>query len=242
MINELSIIVPTLNEEKYLPKLLDSIIAQNFSGSLEVIIADGSSTDKTLQKANAFRDKIPLTIVKTERGIGRQRNKGAEKARYKYLLFLDADVVLPSNLLNKIASSVTPQQYFVASAILMPRGGDFLDMIVFGFAYFVIAVVSLFRPVTSGAFLLTSMENYKKIGGFGEEIILGEDVDFGDRSMKQGATFYLLYYCLVPTSSRRSQRMGKIPMIITYVRMYIYYLRKGPILKRDMFEYPYGSY
>jgi len=57
MINELSIIVPALNEEKYLPKLLNSILQQDFKGKTEVIIVDGNSEDRTIEVTERFKKK-----------------------------------------------------------------------------------------------------------------------------------------------------------------------------------------
>lgn len=240
MINELSIIIPTLNEEAYLPRLLESIVQPDFKGKLEVLVVDGGSKDMTLQKAHAFDKGIDIKILKTHKGLSYQRNLGAEHAKYKYLLFLDADVILSSGVLKNI-SKLNPNPLFVASPVFLPYDGDIVDTIVFFGAYVVLATVSLFRPVTSGGFLLTSKENHIRIVGFGSDIILGEDADYGDRSRHKGAIFYHLPF-FVWHSSRRARSMGKIRMVVTYVKMYAYYLRFGPIKDADRFEYPYGEY
>ena len=71
MIDELSIIIPTLNEENHLPKLLKSITEQNFKGNLQVTVVDGKSEDKTVALAEKFRNIIPgLEILQTKRNIG----------------------------------------------------------------------------------------------------------------------------------------------------------------------------
>src|ERR1700744_4037192 len=103
MINEISIIIPAYNEEKYLPKLLYSISQQDFEGKMEVIVVDGNSEDKTIDVAKSFRKKISnLSILALrKRGISYQRNRGAEKAKYKYLLFLDSDMILPQHFLKR---------------------------------------------------------------------------------------------------------------------------------------------
>ena len=86
----LSIVIPTKNEENYLPRLLESIRSQVFS-DYEVIVADAASTDRTREVAVKFGAKV------VEGGLpGPGRNRGAEAAQGDRLLFLDADVVLPS--------------------------------------------------------------------------------------------------------------------------------------------------
>src|ERR1700682_6411915 len=85
----LSIIIPTYNEEKCLPILLQSIKEQFFPEEYEVIIADNNSTDNTIKIALSYGAII------TGGGMpGEGRNKGAEVATGEYLLFLDADVKL----------------------------------------------------------------------------------------------------------------------------------------------------
>ena len=90
----LSIIIPTLNEEKYLPLLLKSIKEQNVK-DYEIIISDAQSTDKTLDIAKKNNCKIVLGGLP-----GKARNEGAKVAKGNLLLFLDADVLLGPNFLK----------------------------------------------------------------------------------------------------------------------------------------------
>ena len=85
----LSIIIPTLNEEKYLPLLLKSIKKQTLK-PLEIILADARSKDETIKIGREFGCKI---IKGGNPGFG--RNNGAKIAKGEMLLFLDADVILP---------------------------------------------------------------------------------------------------------------------------------------------------
>ena len=93
----LSIIIPALNEEKYLPILLSQIKKQNFSGGkYEIIVADAGSKDKTVEIAKSYGCKVVPGGLPPK-----ARNEGAKKARGELFLFLDADVVLPENSLEK---------------------------------------------------------------------------------------------------------------------------------------------
>ena len=91
----LSIIIPTLNEEKYLPRLLDSIRQQDFS-DYEIIVSDGFSEDNTAKIAVAAG---ALLVQDKKRSPARQRNAGAAAAHGETILFLDADTVLPAAFL-----------------------------------------------------------------------------------------------------------------------------------------------
>ena len=85
----LSIIIPCLNEEEYLPLLLESVKKQKFL-DYEIILADAGSKDKTLQIAKKYNCKIVPGGLPSK-----GRNQGAKKAKGDLLLFLDADVILP---------------------------------------------------------------------------------------------------------------------------------------------------
>lgn len=86
----LSIVIPTLNEEWYLGRLLDSIEEQDYE-DYEIIVADSESEDDTVEKARSHGCRI---VNVDKRGPGHGRNKGAEKAKGDKILFLDADVEL----------------------------------------------------------------------------------------------------------------------------------------------------
>ncbi len=98
-----SIIIPALNEEKYLPKLLGDLSEQSFR-DFEVIIVDGGSKDKTISLANSFADKLPkINVLNSARAhVCTQRNLGAKHAQAEVLIFSDADNRLPPYFLQGI--------------------------------------------------------------------------------------------------------------------------------------------
>ncbi len=91
---KLSIIIPTFNEESYLPHLLESIKRQDFS-DYEVIVADAGSKDSTRDIAQEWGCKV------VEGGLPSVgRNRGTEAASGEYLLFFDSDVFLTRDYLE----------------------------------------------------------------------------------------------------------------------------------------------
>lgn len=98
---QLAVIIPTLNEADCLPNLLRQLNEQ-LGLELDVIVADGGSTDDTPTIAGSYGAKW----LDTEAGRGRQMNRGAAEARAPLLLFLHADSVLttPTQLAEGVAA------------------------------------------------------------------------------------------------------------------------------------------
>lgn len=97
-----SIIIPTLNEEFFLPLLLKDLKAQTFQ-DFEVIHVDGNSDDHTVQKAASFQRSLSLrTLSLKKRNVGHQRNIGAKHATGKWFIFMDADNRLSPTFLHEL--------------------------------------------------------------------------------------------------------------------------------------------
>ena len=88
----ISVIIPTLNEEKALPATLAALNAQ--AGDFELIVVDGGSSDRTQQITQSYSSIRWLTAP---RGRASQMNAGARVAQGELLLFLHADTLLPEH-------------------------------------------------------------------------------------------------------------------------------------------------
>lgn len=94
-----SIVIPTLNEEICLPQLLKDLSQQSWT-DFEIIHVDGGSTDKTLEKAKKWKNKLNLrTIEHDVKNVSSQRNRGASEAKGEWVIFMDADNRLPDYFL-----------------------------------------------------------------------------------------------------------------------------------------------
>ena len=106
---KISIIIPTLNEEKLIAQTLkqfDCDIKKKFA--LEIIVSDGGSTDTTLEIARSYADKIITHNETSKQNIARGRNRGATVSNGNVLVFLNADTLLSdvesffSNIMTEI--------------------------------------------------------------------------------------------------------------------------------------------
>jgi glycosyltransferase involved in cell wall biosynthesis len=98
-----SIIIPARNEEKNIGILLKSISNQSYSKT-ETIVVDDGSTDKTIEISKKYKAKV---YPRTHMERSAQRNFGAEKAKGKYFIFLDADMELENKVVEDLVNTAT---------------------------------------------------------------------------------------------------------------------------------------
>ncbi len=103
---KLSIVIPTLNEEKYLTHLINSIREQDYS-DYEIIVSDGNSDDNTVKIA---KDNNCEVVISKKRHPSHQRNQGANIAKGENILFLDADTKLPDMFLKNTIEELKNRQ------------------------------------------------------------------------------------------------------------------------------------
>ncbi len=233
---KLSIIIPTLNEEKYLPKLLDSIKSQTFK-DYEIIVSDGNSKDKTRQIAKKFGCKVVKGVGLPAVG----RNKGAKAARGELLLFLDADVILPEKFLESTLKEFEKRKADVAFCVPVPIGGKLRDVIMLAVYDVFVTIAQYIKPFGSGFCILAKKEFHKKLRGFNEKIPYLEDIDYIQRTAKIGK--YRVLNSWVLLSMRRFEKEGRWHTFARYLRTYIRRIRgkevKGELAKDKNFYYRY---
>lgn len=231
----LSIIIPTLNEEKYLPRLLRSIKSQDFE-DFEIIVSDGNSQDQTQSIAKKFNAKL---VINQKRSPAHQRNHGAEFAQGSILLFLDADAILPKNFLSSVINEFINKNLDIASFDFEPDTKKILYKL---YAWFYISVCFIFqyiKPVSIGAGIMIKKNLHEKINGFDPNIFIGEDHDYSQRAGKLGK-FRIINSKKVFFSMRRFEKHGAFKTLIKWLYCTIYALIKGPI-KKKIIKYEFGN-
>ncbi len=228
----LSIIIPTLNEEKYLPILLSQIKKQQFP-HYEIIVADAGSKDKTVILARSFGCRI------SEGGLpAKGRNKGAEEAKGDIFLFMDADnLYLPDNFLGDLLSAFERRNLGVASFPIYPAGNLF-DKIAYFFYNSWVSISQRFLAHATNSVLI-KRDVFQRVGGFDEEIKIGEDHDIARRAAKV-SKFGFIKTRPVLTSVRRFERDGRVRTYCKYLLAGIYMLLFGPV-KKDIFKYRFND-
>ncbi len=108
----LSVVIPTFNVESYVGPCIDSMAGQEFR-DIEIIVADGASTDGTrtvLENRLPTEPRLTAEWAASRIGPGRARNAGAAKAVGEYLWFVDADDLVAPDSLTVIAERLAAQR------------------------------------------------------------------------------------------------------------------------------------
>lgn len=169
----ISVIIPTLNAEKYLPAALTALVP-GVVGELvkEVIIVDAGSTDATLQIAEA----MGAQVIAGPKGRGAQMATGAAQARGTFLLFLHADTVLSADWQNVVSRALDHAQSSEKAFVFKFRFDDDSHA-ARRVAFWVGVRFALMRLPYGDQGLLLAKSFYDQMGGFRPLPFL-EDVDF----------------------------------------------------------------
>ena len=198
----ISVIIPTLNEEKYLPSLLSDL--KGVKEIQEIIIVDGSSEDNTVKLAK----KAKTLIISTKKRNGSyQRNLGANKAKGEWLLFIDADMRIPKGTIKKLSKPKT------TATPLFTIKNKTVRYIIF------VEPANWIARLTPGMFmrggcLLVKKSTFNKTGGFNPNMAVAEDADLGQRLRKQGPVSLIPTY--VYESDRRYKKSGYMKVLFDW--------------------------
>lgn len=223
----LSVVIPTLNEEEYLPPALRSVKKQGLK-DLEIIIADAGSNDRTVEIAKSFGCKV------VKGGMpGKGRNEGAKAAKGDILLFLDADATLPSGLLKKFIKEFERKRLDVAGCSMRIPGKKRLYRLFERFYTLYFRSTARFYPHATNCIFIRKWL-HEEIGGFDESIMLGEDFEYIRRAAKEGKFGFLHKIWFYASPRRAEEDMAKI--ITQYFLAEAYMTLVGPI-RSDIFKY-----
>jgi len=230
---DVTIVVPTKNEEKMLPLLLQSIKKQTIQPK-EVIVADASSTDRTVEIAKEYGARVvPGGII----SVG--RNNGALAAKTKYILFCDADATfLSPTTLEKYYQFFESNKLELSSALMRPtfEGNEgFIRKRVIWFMFGLWNKLKMQNKrknapvIESGTGIFVTQELFRKLGGFYTNTeIIAEDAEFTKRAIQSGVKYDIFREGRIGSSGRRYKSiLGTIKTIIAAVFFYLLSTERG---------------
>lgn len=226
-----SVVIPTLNEAQFLPRLLTSLTRQT-NKQFEVIVVDGKSTDQTVRKARAFSAALPLRVVTAKRaGVSLQRNTGAQLANGEWLIFVDADSQLLPQCIERIDRFVARSSLRFFTTRFQTDSDNVFEMFI-GVCMncFIELAIIVRRPWAPGPMTVVAKREFTDIGGYNEQASYGEDHELSMDAQQKGIRFGVLREVLYTYSFRRFRKEGFVKvvwrnMISTYK---VFTTNKGP--------------
>lgn len=216
----ISIIIPTFQEEKILPRLKDLYnkeIKQQYN--CEIIVSDGGSTDKTLEIAAEFADKIVKHSHSHRQTIAEGRNKGAEVAQGEILMFINADTY-PADIKNFLQSIHhwyhSSMQIYGAIACYVsgfPDEINFKDKIFYFLHNTFVKLLNIIKlGMGRGECQIIRKDLFYQVNGYNPNIVAGEDFDLFRRIAKHTKILMDTNF-LVYESPRRFRKYGYLKTI-----------------------------
>ena len=201
----LSVICPIYNEEKYIAKCIDSILAQDYpKDDLEVIFVDGMSSDRTREIVAEYSAKYPFIrlIDNPDRIVPPAMNIGIKASVGDIIVRLDAHAVFPQNYFSELVKNLheldadnvggvcrtlpindTPVCRSIAYVLSSSFG--------MGNSHFRIGADSI-KEVDTVPFGCFKRELFDRVGYFDEELTRNQDDEFNGRIIKNGGKIFLL--------------------------------------------------
>ncbi|EFK11472.1 glycosyltransferase, group 2 family protein [delta proteobacterium NaphS2] len=203
----LTVVIPALNEEKYIGQAVSSAIAPD----VEVIVADGGSKDRTFHRAKS----LGASVIRTPPGRARQQNLGAAAATGENLLFLHADTLLPEGFAIQVFE-ILMSQMTVLGAFRFKT--DFSHPLMHLVEWMTRLRSECLRLPYGDQALFMTKATFERIGGF-PEVPIGEDLLLVRLLTTREKAQVVISGNAAITSGRRWERMG--PFRTTWINQLI---------------------
>jgi glycosyltransferase involved in cell wall biosynthesis len=177
--------------------------------STRVYVADAGSTDGTPEIARAFGQWLDVEVIPGGLpAVG--RNAGARRARSRYLLFIDADIELADQTLVRRAVELAKRRdlHCVTTNIACPTG-SVMDRLLYHGNNLMQQASRLYRPFSTGMFMLFDKLRFDELGGFHEQALYAEDYLL---SQKVARHRFGIVRGHILTTNRRFQKMGHLKL------------------------------
>jgi glycosyltransferase involved in cell wall biosynthesis len=174
-----SVIMPVYNAERFIAQAINSVKAQAYS-NLELIVIDDGSTDNSPEIARAMGDVVVYQQPQNL-GVATARNRGLEVARGELIAFLDADDLWVNHKLELQVLALQAHPDLIGVGCYLQR---FQDDPATGL------ILETFLPQLGT--VLLKREVFTRVGGFDQNLILGEDFDWFLRLRDNQEAFALI--------------------------------------------------
>lgn len=209
----ISIVIPALNEEKYIEKTLKQI-----PKDIEIIVVCDGCTDNTGEIARKY---AKIYIIK-ERNVSKARNYGAIKANSDIIIFLDADTLINDDLIDKI-DKIKIRSFFGTCKVKPDN-----DKLIARIYCSIKNLIGLLGIHGASGVLFCSKDVFDKVK-YNEAMMKHENQNFAERARKHGKRIYL--NCYVTTSMRRFEKFGYLNVPLYWIKEIFHKTKDYPIVR-----------
>jgi len=222
----ISVIIPVLNEENSIAKILVSLRENSFVDNIEeILVIDGGSNDATVSIASNHG----ATVLHSEKGRAKQMNFGAKNATGEILYFIHVDTFPPKGFDESIVEAVLNKNEAGCFQMKFDSDSRFLSF----FAWFTRINVKLCRGGDQSLFITKRL--FKKSKGFNENYIVYEDNEFIGRLYEMGPFKILPRH--VKTSARRYEERNEVALQYHFGMIHLKnYMGAGPEQLYDYYK------
>ena len=225
-----SIVVPAYNEEYLLGPTLASLndAASALGNPIELIVVDDGSTDQTAEIARAMGARVvPVRL----RHIAAARNAGGRAAVGDMLIFVDADTIVPLELLRQAVNAYEAGAVGGGAGVRYDVGDPRWAVIVTA----IIIWIMRRAKWAAGCFVFVGRNVFDRVGGFDERYFASEEIHFS-RAVKKHGRFVILNGTVV-TSARKARLFSARAVFLQFLAM----LWPGSLKRRDRLGFWYDG-
>jgi glycosyltransferase involved in cell wall biosynthesis len=218
-----SFIIPTLNEEKLLPRLLEQFSGSNIfeKYDCEIIISDGGSSDNTVERAKKYTDKIISHTADYRQTIAEGRNAGATLATGDIYIFIDGDIIFENlnDFIKKVLNFFNSEKYIAMTCYINvhPDERIFSDRVFLKFYnWYFKTLNNIGVGMGRGECQIVPQNVFDEVGGYNKNLVAGEDFDLFKRIRRKGKILFdksLVIY----ESPRRYRKYGHSKILFSWL-------------------------
>lgn len=203
---EVSIVIPTYNEEKYLRPTLEAMNSQKADFDYEIIVSDGHSTDSTVDIARELGARV---VFEPKRTISAGRHTGCMQAHGNIIVNSAADVHVKPDWLARLVEPILKGTHVASIGPVLPRDGNMVEnMFAHGFLTPAARGFSkLGMHYVAGENMAVRADIFHKIGGFDTDLVTAEDTHLIKKASRHGRIKFV-HRAPVFVSMRRVREWG----------------------------------
>ncbi len=191
-----SVVVIGLNVEKYIKDCIESVLSAEYPHELlEIIYVDGGSNDASVSLAESFKDVKIIELRDPHPTAGKGRNAGYRAACHNLIQFLDADTIMEPIWLKTAVQYMRDKTGAVIGRVIEKYPEKNRYHLINNIEWNISAGKDGYRCsegpcMTFGGIVLMRKEALKKVNGYDESLVAGEDPDLSYRIRQEGWVIY----------------------------------------------------